>query len=116
MRFASGSQKGGYLGDIPISDEGDVHFKKYIQDKGFKLAGGKAMKAGDTTWHSGWVLHAASPNTASTLREAITMKYFADGARVKILSSAHKDAEQYMGAKEGEVVNSPRMPVLYQRG
>jgi ectoine hydroxylase-related dioxygenase (phytanoyl-CoA dioxygenase family) len=115
MRFASGSHHEGYLGDIPISDQGEAHFKEYIQSKGFSLAGGKAMKAGDSTWHSGWVLHAASPNTTGTMREAMTIKYFADGARVKILNQTHREAEDYMGAKEGEVVNSPKMPVLYRR-
>ena len=82
MRFASGSHRVGYLGDLPISDESEQIINDFIADKGFSIARSGVMHAGDATFHSGWTLHGAPGNSSETRREVMTVIYFADGARV----------------------------------
>ncbi|MFP3490912.1 phytanoyl-CoA dioxygenase family protein, partial [Staphylococcus sp. SIMBA_130] len=40
------------------------------------------MKAGDATFHDGWILHAASQNNESFDREVMTITFFADPAKI----------------------------------
>ncbi len=117
MRFATGSQLEGYMGDIPISDQSEEHFKKLVAEKGYPLAGGKAMSAGDATFHSGWVLHAASPNTTGVMREAMTIIYVADGARVALRNKTEENELKWLmpHLKAGDLIESPRLPVVYRR-
>ncbi|MEY2473766.1 MAG: hypothetical protein QOK28_3095 [Actinomycetota bacterium] len=82
MTFASGSHKLGNLGDVVPSDSSDEAFPKLIEDKGLSLHSYGALKAGDTTWHTGWTLHSAPTNDTDVLRAVMTIIYFADGARV----------------------------------
>ena len=41
------------------------------------------MAAGDATFHGGWTVHNACANTSGTLREVMTVIYFADGLTVR---------------------------------
>lgn len=117
MRFATRSQEEGYLGDIPISDHSEEYFKKFVADKGYALAGGKAMSGGDATFHSGWVLHAASPNTTPVTREAMTIIYYADGARIVLRNKAEEGDLNalYPGLKVGDLAQSADTPVIFKR-
>ncbi len=118
MRFASGSDKEGFLGNFAISDKSDQVFLDMIKAKGFGLAGGKAMSAGDATFHSGWVLHAASPNTTDKRREAMTVIYFADKTRVSHPKNDNQkgDLDAWIpGGKIGEFAASKLNPILYSR-
>ena len=40
------------------------------------------MAAGDATFHAGWTLHRAMPNTSNQMREVMTIIFFADGSRL----------------------------------
>lgn len=82
MQFASGSQKMGYITSTAISDASEDFFKKYVEEKGFKLEGPPAARAGDATFHSGWTLHSAPSNKSNRMREVMTIIYFADKTRV----------------------------------
>ena len=62
LQFASRSHVNGYLGEMPISDESQTHFREYVAEKGFTLQQADAMAAGTATFHSGWTLHSAPPN------------------------------------------------------
>ena len=75
LRFASGSQAEGYLGDIPISDESETQLRAFVERKGFKLQQAAEMKAGSATFHSGWTLHSAPPNFSDQMRPAMTVIY-----------------------------------------
>ena len=87
LQFASGSHAEGYLGDIPISDESEAQLRAFVQRQGYTLAQADVMQAGAATFHSGWTLHSAPPNRSSRMRPAMTVIYYADGARVSELDN-----------------------------
>ena len=118
LRFASGSQIGGYLGEFEISDESDRVFDKLVADRGYRRTEPVAMKAGDASFHSGWTLHAAPGNASPQMRSVMTIIYFADGTRA--LQPDHKNRENDLrdwlpGIAPGELAASELNPLLYSR-
>ena len=115
LRFASGSQAEGYLGDIPISDESEAQLREFVERKGFQLQQAEAMRAGSATFHSGWTLHSAPPNFSQRMRPAMTVIYFADGARVSELDNRHRvnDRDHWLpGTEPGDLAATELNPVL----
>ncbi|HLM82957.1 MAG TPA: phytanoyl-CoA dioxygenase family protein [Terriglobales bacterium] len=118
MRFASGSHLDGYLGDMPISDDSEQKFEKYIQSRGFKIVPGVAMKAGDATFHYGWTLHGAPANATHRTREVMTVIWYADGARVTDPDNFNRkrDLESWLpGLKAGDLAISELNPLVFRR-
>lgn len=118
MRFASGSHLGGYLGDMPISDDSEQKLEEYIRNQGYRIVPGVAMKAGDATFHYGWTLHGAPANATDRTREVMTVIWFADGARVTAPDNAsrQRDLERWMpGLKPGDLAASELNPLAFHR-
>lgn len=116
MRFASGSQREGYLGDMPISDESEALFERFVADRGYEIVAAGAMKAGDATFHSGWTLHSAGGNTSPRMREAMTIIYFPDGTRVGAADNENRraDLKSWLpGLQPGDVAASPLNPLVF---
>lgn len=82
LTFASGSHKEGVNFDHEISDESEKEVSRYVEEKQFPVTRATAMQAGDATWHYGHTLHCAPGNASDTMREVMTLIYFADGARI----------------------------------
>jgi ectoine hydroxylase-related dioxygenase (phytanoyl-CoA dioxygenase family) len=119
MTFASGSHTEGFLGHLEISDKSEEHFKNLVTSKGHRLTASGAMKAGDATFHSGWTLHSAPGNPTNTLREVMTIIYFADGTRILTPDNKNRqnDLDTWLsGQQPGELAGSPLNPVVYRRG
>ena len=118
MRFASGSHSVGYLGDMPISDHSDAALQTFIQEKGYQTTTYGAMAAGDATFHSGWTLHGAPGNPTQTMREVMTIIYFADGTRVGAADNANRQndlAGWLPGLAPGDLAASEINPLVYHR-
>ncbi len=118
LTFASGTHIDGFMGHIKISDESEAVFESHVKEKGFPIAQ-QAMKAGDATFHSGWTLHCAPGNASDTMREVMTIIYFADGIKVLEPDNQNRvdDLNTWLpGAKPGEPAASPLNPVLYKVG
>lgn len=117
MQFASGSHKEGYVSALEISDASENFFNDFVKQRGLKISGPRAMCAGDATFHSGWTLHNATPNTTTRMREVITIIYFADGARVIPPDNPGRvnDLRTWLpGCKPGELAASELNPILYK--
>lgn len=115
MRFASGSQTEGYLGDMPISDESEAMFEQFVAEKGYKIVESGAMKAGDATFHSGWTLHGAQGNSSATMREVMTIIFFPDGTLVGAADNDNRKddlANWLPGLKPGDLAASELNPVV----
>lgn len=116
MIFASGSHTLGHLGDFAIGDESQATFERLIEEKRLRRTPRGALAAGDATFHSGWTLHGAPPNATSTLREAMTVIYYADGTRVAPLDHPNRrfDRDVWLkGCEPGELAAGKLNPVLF---
>ena len=82
MRFVKGSHKHGYLGEHHISDESQAAYDQWIADHHGEVVDAVPMRAGDATFHHGWCVHGARPNTSDTMREAMVIAYHPENMRV----------------------------------
>ncbi len=115
MRFASGSQREGYLGDMPISDESEAMFERFVAEKGYRIVESGAMRAGDATFHSGWTLHGAPGNSSDRMREVMTIIYYPDGTLVGAVDNENRRADLAVwlpGLKPGDLAASELNPVV----
>lgn len=115
MRFASETHKLGYVKAEAISDASEEFFKDFVKDNGFRVDGTSKANAGDATFHSGWTLHNAPGNQSSTMREVMTIIYFADKTRV--LKPDHHNRELdhstwLMSVPPGEYAASELNPLI----
>lgn len=116
MVFASGSQRHGYLGKLPISDESEEVLTRFIAERGYELSSAGTMAASDATFHSGWILHGAPGNQSARAREVMTIIYFADGARITepVNPNQERDMTRWLpGLKPGDLAASSLNPLLY---
>jgi ectoine hydroxylase-related dioxygenase (phytanoyl-CoA dioxygenase family) len=116
LRFATGSHREGYLGDLPISSESEARLDAYVQSRGFPVAECPPMEVGDATFHYGWTLHSAPGNSTNLAREVMTIIWFADGARVTTPdnTSRARDLERWLpGLRPGDVAASSLNPLCW---
>ncbi len=105
MSFADGSHHAGIVSlEEGISDSSETFYEQYVRENGYSITTSGAMKAGDATFHSGLTLHKAPNNPTQTVREVMTIIYFADGLRIAEPQNANQqnDLETWFpGAKAG---------------
>lgn len=119
MRFASGSHRAGYLGELPISDRSEEVLTGLIRERNFRLVETGAIDAGHATFHANSTLQGARPNPSPMTREVITIIYCADGARVSEAESEGQWSDLYAwlpGLRPGDVAASRLDPLVYARG
>lgn len=118
MTFASGSHAHGYISKMEISDESHRTLQQYVDGKGLPKVNYGAMAAGDATFHYGWTLHSAPGNPTETMREVMTVIYFADGTPVAEPDSnaRRNDMKTWLpGCQPGDLAASPLNPLVYAR-
>ncbi|MGC8669090.1 MAG: phytanoyl-CoA dioxygenase family protein [Chthonomonadales bacterium] len=118
MTFASGSHREGYLGPLEISDASDEYFRTFVRERGYPLVSCGRMAAGDASFHSGWTLHCAPGNRTERTREAMTIIYFADGARILPPDNKNRvmDLQRWLpGQRPGELAGSVLNPIVFER-
>jgi ectoine hydroxylase-related dioxygenase (phytanoyl-CoA dioxygenase family) len=116
--FASRSGSEGYLGELPISDESETVFRRFVAERGYALTPNGDMAAGDASFHNGWVLHTAPGNATPLTREVMTVIYFADGAHVTEPDNKNRvnDLATWLpGLVPGDLAASPINPLVYRR-
>jgi ectoine hydroxylase-related dioxygenase (phytanoyl-CoA dioxygenase family) len=115
LTFASGSHQEGFIENIGISDQSQKILSEFIENRGYPVTCADKMNAGDATWHLGWTLHSAPPNTSAQTREVMTVIYIADGARVITPKNDFQEKDRLtwlMGRGAGELVDSSINPLL----
>lgn len=117
LQFASRSHTEGYLGTLPISEESEEVFNRYIAEQGMDVATLERISAGDATFHLGWNLHSAPGNHSKQLREVMTVIWVADGCRATepVNFNQERDMRRWMpGLNPGDLVASDLNPVAYK--
>ncbi len=118
MRFATGTHHSGFFPELPISSSSEELFDRMIREHRTPIVS-YALKAGDATFHSGEVLHAALANTSTRRREVLAIIYFEDGARVMKPNHIHRqmDMEEVLpGLNPGDLAAGPLNPLVYASG
>ncbi len=118
MTFVSGSHRLGYLGEYGISDESQAAFDSMIAERSLPLETHGPARAGDATFHAGWMLHSAPLNPTGTLRAVMTIIYFADGTKVSEPTGPAQafDLEVWLrGLAPGDLAAGKLNPLLYAR-
>ncbi len=116
LRFASGSQRLGSLGNIDVDACSDADIEAVMADRGLDFETHGAMAPGDASFHTGWTVHGAARNPTESVREIMTVIYFADGLRG--IAPEHEwhrlDYEAWLpGVEPGDLAASPINPVLW---
>lgn len=118
LDFVSASHREGYMAKVETGDAGNDYYEPIITKRKLPVVQSGAMAAGDATFHAGWTLHRAGPNTSDRVREVMTVIYFADGARVTDCDHVHReqDLKAWLpGQKPGELAGTHINPVVYRR-
>lgn len=117
LTFASGSHHDGLLCKEAISNDSDTAIRAIVKERGFPISQ-QAMQAGDATFHSGWTLHYAPGNQSGSVREIMTIIYYADGAEICEPDNPHRphDLERWFpGQQPYEIAASRLNPLLWHR-
>ena len=116
MQFGSGTQRRPALAELAISDESEAFFERMAASGEFPVTKPVPMAAGDATFHAGWTLHRALPNTSNQLREVMTIIFFADGSR--LLEPRYQERKSpfeslFPGLSPGDAAASDMTPIVY---
>lgn len=117
LTFASGSHRNGSVSALEISDASEEFFENHVRESGCAIAV-DAMQAGDATFHSGWTLHHAPANRTDSMREVMTIIYYADGARAMAPDHPYRKADLetwFPEIEPGEIAASELNPLVYKR-
>jgi hypothetical protein len=99
-----------------ITDESDSIIEAFIKDRNIPLHTYGAMNAGDATLHLGWTLHCAPDNPTPTMREVMTIIYFADSTKAldpEGNQNRENDLATWLpGIKAGELAASKLNPLI----
>ena len=118
LAFASGTNDIGPLSDESISDASEAHFDRLLADGRHRLPPpARQMAAGDASFHGGWTVHRASPNTGERMREVMTVIWFADGITVREPTNAAQASDLVSwlpGARPGQPAVSELNPRFKQ--
>src|ERR671936_230743 len=116
MEFGSGTHRRPALAELAISDESEAFFERMAASGEFAVTKPVPMAAGDATFHAGWTLHRALPNTSDQMREVMTIIFFADG--IRLLEPRYQERRSpfeslFKGLNPGDVAASDLTPIVY---
>ncbi len=115
MTFVTGSHRAGNLRGHAISDASEAAFESMVRDEHLTEHSYGALRAGDATFHAGWMLHRAGPNPTRSARPVMTIIYFADGTRVSEPDSMYQQFDLAVwlpGMQPGDFAASALNPRL----
>jgi ectoine hydroxylase-related dioxygenase (phytanoyl-CoA dioxygenase family) len=117
LAFYSGSQSVELGRDMPISDTSEQTITEAMQRQGFPVVTAP-FELGEVSFHLGWTFHRAGENRSADPRSVMTVIYIDRDMRLRAPSNSHQqhDWEQWCpGAVVGEVIDTPKNPVLFER-
>ena len=114
--FYAGSHRFEFGRDLPISDESEALIGAQMERQGFALVD-DPFQLGEASFHSGWTFHRAGPNRTAEPRSVMTIIYMDRDMRLAAPSSGQQaDRDAFCpGVEVGEVIDSPKNPLLWER-
>ena len=115
LSFAPGSHLKRIGRDLVISDESERLIREGIATEGITEVI-EPYAAGEVSFHLGWTLHRAGPNTTTEVRRVHTVIYMDEAMRLAQPKSASQEADHRAwtpSTRVGEVMADALNPVLY---
>ena len=116
LSFARGSHRKRIGRELAISEESERLIREAVRDQGL-VEVSEPYAAGDVSFHLGWTLHRAGPNTTAHPRKVHTVIFMDLEMRLaEPKSDAQRlDHQTWTPSTEiGQVMADPRNPVLYE--
>jgi ectoine hydroxylase-related dioxygenase (phytanoyl-CoA dioxygenase family) len=115
LGFYAGSQNTAFGRDLAISDDSERAITAAMEQAGFPFEVAP-FALGDVSFHLGWTFHRAGANTSPDPRAVMTIIYM--DRDMGLAEPAHAvqagDRDRWCpGAQVGEIIATPRNPVLY---
>ena len=115
--FGRGSHRKRIGRDLPISDRSEAIIQKEIRDQGV-VEIVEPYELGDVSFHLGWTLHRAGPNSTDQPRKVHTVIYMDSNMRLAEPVNPNQilDYEKWTPSTAvGDVMDDPLNPVLYTK-
>lgn len=115
--FYAGSHRFEFGRDLPISDESEARISAEMERQGFALID-HPFELGEISFHAGWTFHRAGPNHTGSPRSVMTIITMDKDMRLKEPGNRNEQIDRDVwcpGVKVGEVIDSPKNPVLFDR-
>ena len=117
LSFYAGSQHEAFGRDLGISDESEAAITAMMETRRFALVQEK-FDLGDVSFHLGWTFHKAGPNVSTKPRSVMTIIYMdVDMVLQKPTNGMQEGdwAQWCPGARIGEVIQTHKNPVIFER-
>ncbi len=117
LEFGKGSHIKNVGRDIAISDDSERLIREAIKKEGV-VSSYEPYAAGEVSFHLGWTLHRAGPNTTDKPRKVHTIIYMDKDMTMQAPKNPNQenDAKTWSpGIEVGQVMDSPRNPILWEK-
>jgi len=118
LSFGRGSHLKRIGRDLEISDESERIIRDEISREGI-VEVTEAFAAGDVSFHLGWTLHRAGPNTTRDARKVHTVIFMDRDMRLAAPKNRNQENDHRTwtpATQVGAIMDDPLNPVLYDRG
>lgn len=118
LAFFAGSQHVEFGRDLKISDESEQAITANMEAESFRVVD-EPFALGEVSFHSGWTFHRAGPNRSTQPRSVMTVIYMDRDMCLKAPENHMQQADWERwcpGAVVGVAIDTPRNPVLFERG
>jgi ectoine hydroxylase-related dioxygenase (phytanoyl-CoA dioxygenase family) len=115
--FYAGSHAFEFGRDLPISDESEARIRAEMERQGFPLID-DPFEIGEVSFHRGWTFHRAGPNLTERPRSVMTVIYMDKDMLLNAPINRNQQIDRDAWcprAQPGEVIDTPKNPVLYAR-
>lgn len=117
LEFSIGSQEIKFGRDMVISDESEKQIDQHLKFQDRPVDSGP-FDLGEVSFHYGFTFHRAGPNTTDRPREVMTIIYMDSEMRLAKPRSQNQqnDWDTWMpGAEIGEIIDTPKNPLIYEQ-
>lgn len=117
LGFYAGSHREAFGRDLAISDESEREITRHLESRGFDFIE-QPFALGDVSFHLGWTFHRAAPNRSGEARSVMTIIYMDRAMRLAEPANEMQRGDWRNwcpGAVAGEVIATPKNPLIYAR-
>jgi ectoine hydroxylase-related dioxygenase (phytanoyl-CoA dioxygenase family) len=117
LSFYAGSQHEAFGRDLGISDESEAAITAMMESRRFPFVQ-NSYELGDVSFHLGWTFHKAGPNVSQSPRSVMTVIYMDVDMVLQNPTNAIQEgdwAKWCPGARIGDVIQTPKNPVIFER-